>query len=67
MVAAKSPEHDADHSEADEGGDCCSVAFEIAGEAAVAADPGKGAFDQRLYNVAKSRPFWSAILVPVAV
>jgi len=38
-------QHDADHGEAEEGGDGSGVALEVAGEAAVAADPGKGALD----------------------
>jgi hypothetical protein len=38
-------EHDADHGEADEGGDGSRVAFEVAGEATIAADPGERAFD----------------------
>ncbi len=38
-------EHDADHGEADEGGDGAGVALEVAGEAAVAADPGERALD----------------------
>src|SRR5665213_89537 len=38
-------EHDADHGEAEEGGDGTGVALEVAGQAAVAADPGKGALD----------------------
>lgn len=38
-------EHDADHGEADEGGDGARVALEVAREAAVAADPGEAALD----------------------
>ena len=38
-------EHDADHGEAHECGDGCGVAFEIAGQAAIAADPGEAALD----------------------
>ena len=38
-------EHDADHGEADEGGDGSGVALEVAREAAIAADPGEGALD----------------------
>ena len=43
--AGQAAQHDADHGEAEEGGDGSSVALEVAGEAAIAADPGKGAFD----------------------
>ena len=43
--SGQSTEHDADHSEAKEGGDGSRVALEVAGQAAVAADPGKGALD----------------------
>ena len=43
--AGQSSEHDADHGEAEEGGDGSGVAFEVAGQTAVAADPGKGALD----------------------
>jgi hypothetical protein len=42
-LLGQSPEHDADHGEADEGGGGSRVALEIAGEAPVVADPGKGA------------------------
>lgn len=38
-------EHDADHGEADEGGDGACVAFEVAGEAPIATDPGQGSLD----------------------
>jgi hypothetical protein len=38
-IYGKSSEHDADHSEADEGGDGWCVAFEVASQAAVATDP----------------------------
>jgi hypothetical protein len=41
----QSAQHDADHGEAEEGGDGSGVALEVSGEAAVAADPGKGALD----------------------
>src|SRR5215210_5241881 len=37
--------HDADHGETNECGNGCGVALEIASQAAIAADPGKGAFD----------------------
>jgi hypothetical protein len=46
MVWSGQPaQHDADHGEAEEGGDGSGVAFEVAGQTAVAADPGKGALD----------------------
>ena len=38
-------QHDADHGEAEEGGDGSRVTLEITGQASVAADPGKGALD----------------------
>ena len=38
-------EHDANHGKPDEGGDGPGVAFEVAGEPAVASDPGEGPFD----------------------
>ena len=38
-------EHDADHGETNKGGGGSSVAFEVAREAAVVADPGERAFD----------------------
>ena len=38
-------EHDADHGQPDEGGDGARVSLEIARQAAIAADPGQGAFD----------------------
>jgi hypothetical protein len=43
--ACQSAQHDADHGEAEEGSDGLRVTLEIAGQAAVAADPGKGALD----------------------
>src|SRR5580700_1415344 len=43
--AGQSSEHDADHGEAEEGGDGSGVALEVAGQAAVSADPGKSALD----------------------
>src|ERR1700688_4299211 len=45
--AGQSSEHDADHGEAEEGGDGSGVAFEVAGRAAGSADAGKGALDER--------------------
>ena len=38
-------EHDADHGQPDEGGDGAGVSLEIARQAAIAADPGQGSFD----------------------
>src|SRR5438105_14619267 len=38
-------EHDADHGEPDEGGDGARVSLEIARQAAIAANPGQGSFD----------------------
>jgi hypothetical protein len=38
-------EHDADHREPDEGGDSARISLEIARQAAIAADPGQGSFD----------------------
>jgi hypothetical protein len=38
-------EHDADHGQPDEGSDGAGVALEIACQAAIAADPGQGSFD----------------------
>lgn len=46
----QAPQHDADHGEADEGGDGSGVALEVAREAAVAADPGEGAFDDPAFG-----------------
>ena len=43
--SGQSPEHDADHGEADEGGGGSCIALEVARQAAVTADPGEGAFD----------------------
>ena len=44
-VCSKSPEHDADHGEANECSDGCGVALKVAGQAAIATDPGKRPFD----------------------
>jgi hypothetical protein len=41
----QSPEHEADHGEADEGGGGSSISLEILGEATAPADPGEGALD----------------------
>ena len=38
-------EHDADHGQSDEGSDGAGVALEIPCQAAIAADPGQGSFD----------------------
>lgn len=43
-------EHDSDHSEAYESGDGASVAFEVAGQAAVSTDPGERAFDDPAFG-----------------
>jgi hypothetical protein len=43
--AGQASQHDADHREPDEGGDSACVTLEIARQAAIAADPGQGAFD----------------------
>jgi len=52
-------EHDADHGEADEGCGGSCMALEVACQSTVSADPGQGAFDERLYNVAGKYPFRS--------
>ena len=39
------PEQDADHGEADEGGDSPSIMLEVASQAAIATDPGERPFD----------------------
>ena len=45
VCSDQAAQHDADHSEAEEGGDGSRVTLEVAGQAAVAADPGEGALD----------------------
>jgi hypothetical protein len=45
VYSGQAPQHDWDHGEAEEGGDGTGVALEVAGQAAVAADPGEGALD----------------------
>src|SRR5580698_11028585 len=45
VCSDQAAQHDADHSEAEEGGDGTGVALEVAGQATVAADPGEGALD----------------------
>ena len=41
----QAPQHDADHCETDEGDDGARVSFEVAGQAAIAADPRQRALD----------------------
>ena len=43
--AGQAAQHDADHGEAEEGGDGSGIALEVAGQATVSTDPGKGALD----------------------
>jgi hypothetical protein len=43
--SGQASEHDADHGEADEGGDGAGIALEVARQATIAADPGEGSFD----------------------
>ena len=43
--SGEASQHEADHREAEEGGDGSRVALEVAGQASVAADPSEGAFD----------------------
>ena len=50
VCSDQAAQHDADHSEAEEGGDGTGVALEVAGQAAVAADPGKGALDDPAFG-----------------
>ena len=38
-------EHDADHGQPNEGSDGAGIALEVACQAAIAADPGQGSFD----------------------
>ena len=40
-VCSNAPEHDADHGETNEGSHGCGVAFEVAGQASIATDPGE--------------------------
>ena len=65
VLPREAPDCDLDASERDEGEEGFGEVLEILGEAAVAAEPGEGSFDQRLYNVARSRSFWSVMLVPM--
>jgi hypothetical protein len=48
--ACQAAQHDADHGEAEEGGDGSGVTLEVAGQAAVAADPGEGALDDPAFG-----------------
>jgi hypothetical protein len=48
--SGQATQHDADHGEAEEGGDGFGVALEVAGQSAVAADPGKGALDDPAFG-----------------
>ena len=48
--AGQAAQHDADHGEAEEGGDGSGVALEVAGQAAIAADPGEGALDDPAFG-----------------
>lgn len=43
-------EHDADHGESDEGSGTAGVAFEVAGQASIATDPGDRAFDDPAFR-----------------
>lgn len=43
--SGQAAQHDADHGEAEEGGDGSRVTLEVADQPSVAADPGEGAFD----------------------
>jgi hypothetical protein len=43
--SCQASEHDADHGEPDEGGDGARISLEIARQAAIAANPGQGSFD----------------------
>ena len=43
-------EHDADHGQPDEGGDGAGVSLEITCQAAIAADPGQGSFDDPAFR-----------------
>ena len=43
--SGQATQHDADHGEAEEGGDGSGVTLEVSGQATVAADPGEGALD----------------------
>jgi hypothetical protein len=45
VCSGQATQHDADHGEPEEGGDGSGVTLEVAGQAAVAVDPGEGALD----------------------
>ena len=62
---AELSQHEADGCEFQEREGVAIEVLPVLGEAAVAVEPGEGAFDQRLYNVARSRSFWSVMLVPM--
>jgi len=52
------PEHNADHCDADKGGCGSGIALEIAGQTAIAADPGQSSLDQpSLWQDSKSPGF----------
>jgi hypothetical protein len=50
MVCGNSPEHDSDHGEAYEGDGFAGMTFEVLGETAAVADPGKGPFDDPAFG-----------------
>src|SRR5271168_4592416 len=45
VCSGQATQHDADNGEPEEGGDGSGVTLEVAGQAAVAVDPGEGALD----------------------
>src|SRR6188768_950315 len=49
-VCSEPLEHDADHSNANECCDGCCIAFEVAGQATIAADPGERPFDDPAFR-----------------
>jgi hypothetical protein len=48
--SCQASEHDADHGEADESRGSPGIALEVAGQSAVAADPGQGSFDDPAFG-----------------
>ena len=50
VCSGQASEHDGDHGESEEGGDGSGVALEVAGQSAVAADPGEGALDDPAFG-----------------
>jgi hypothetical protein len=58
-------QHEADGGEFQEREDSAVEIFPVLGEATTTIEPSDRAFNQRLYNVAKNRSFWSVILVPL--